>query len=137
MNKKFLFAIAICAVVYLSLGFGVVNKYVLKLGEPKEEGTKATEETVSKGSEQQVTETPDTSQLQMTEEEKESPSDTSAGYTKTTSTSSTTKEVSETKTKEDTSSSSSSSELNLDEILGGGGSSSSDEDDLLGGISGN
>ncbi len=126
-NKKFLIAVAICGVVYLSLGFGALNKYVLKLGMEKEEAVM--EEASVEETETVVTEAPDTSELKATgEEEKETEVDTSSSYTKTTSISKTKGEgETETTSEEPTPS------TDLGDILGGG----VDDDDLLGGIGGN
>lgn len=130
-NKKFIIAVAICGVVYLSLGFGALNKYVLKLGMEKEEGAEegVMEEASVEETETVVTEAPDTSELKATgEEEKETEVDTSSSYTKTTSISKTKGEAeTETTSEEPTPS------TDLDDILGGG----VDDDDLLGGIGDN
>lgn len=130
-NKKFIIAVAICGVVYLSLGFGALNKYVLKLGMEKEEGAEegVLEETSVEETETVVTEAPDTSELKATgEEEKETEVDTSSSYTKTTSISKTKGEgETETTSEEPTPS------KDMVDILGGG----VDDDDLLGGIGGN
>jgi len=130
-NKKFLIAVAICGVGYLSLGFGALNKYVLKLGMEKEEGAEegVMEEASVEETETVVTEAPDTSELKATgEEEKETEVDTSSSYTKTTSISKTKGEAeTETTSEEPTPS------TDLGDILGGG----VDDDDLLGGIGGN
>lgn len=131
-NKKFLIAVAICGVVYLSLGFGALNKYVLKLGMEKEEGVEegVMEEASVEETETVVTEAPDTSELKATgEEEKETEVDTSSSYTKTTTTSSKTKGETETETTSEEPTPS----KDLEDILGGG----VDDDDLLGGIGGN
>jgi cytoskeletal protein RodZ len=138
MSKKLLIAVAICAVVYLSLGFGVLNKYVLKIGARGEEKTKQEQisEDIQKVTTQENAPIEDTSKLETTTQEStsEKPQENSSTYTKSTTPSSTkTEEVAETKptqdkTKENT------TKLDVNDILKSGGSSSESDEDLLGGI---
>lgn len=136
MSKKLLIAVAICAVVYLSLGFGVLNKYVLKIGTKTEEKTKEEQisQDIEKVNAQENAPTEDTSKLETTTQEstKETPTDSSSTYTKSTTTTKS-DEVAETKTTPDKTKEKS-SELDVNDILKSSSSSSESDEDLLGGI---